>query len=68
MLYVFIEDISNDPRKFIVVSSVEPTDDNYDEVDSNCYKVPVPNNWYPSAQMNITCNVLRAGGAEFKEC
>ncbi len=64
MLYVFIEKTAT--TEYIVVSSVEPTDDNYDEVQSNSYAVSVPARHSAEAWMNVVRNVLTNAGAEVR--
>jgi hypothetical protein len=60
-LYVFIEDEGD--RQFIAVTSVKPEVDNYDEVDSYCFRVPVQKGHSPEGIRNIVLNTLTSGGA-----
>jgi hypothetical protein len=60
-LYVFDE--YDGDSVSIAVTSVKPTDDNYDEVDSYCFRVPVPKGFGPESVRNVVMNTLSHGGA-----
>lgn len=61
-LFIFIE--HSDFSASVVVSCIRPTDDNWDAVDKNSFRVPVPKGFSSEAILNIVTNTLRNGTTE----
>lgn len=60
-IYVYI-DTDEDGKESVVVSSIEPTEFNADEVAASSYTASIPR-LRVSDVFTVTCNVLRNGGA-----